>query len=273
MDSCFFGKNYKHYIYQDLSYPYLYKLKITKNEGYNYSGFQMKKSSLKYLSIKQNDYYKKCSGIFTMSKNLYNDLYEDTTLRHKIMHVGSGANSINKPIINSNKELSFVFIGKNFIRKSGDLVCEAYTKIKNKLPNETKLYIIGPSSIDNNYITNGIVFLGEQPYSICAEMLKKCKVFVMPSRFEAYGLVFPEALINGCICIGNNAFEMKEFINDDNGFLVNINQNKDLAIDQLSNVMLKAINSNLLVDGNKYYDLYNWDLVASRMVDFILKDL
>ena len=36
----------------------------------------------------------------------------------------------------------------------------------------------------------------------------------MPSYFEAYGLVFIEALTYGLPCIGRNAFEMPNFIQD-----------------------------------------------------------
>ena len=41
-----------------------------------------------------------------------------------------------------------------------------------------------------------------------------CDVFCMPSYFEAYGLVFVEALTFGLPCIGRNCYEMPYFIEE-----------------------------------------------------------
>ena len=50
-----------------------------------------------------------------------------------------------------------------------------------------------------------------------------CDVFCMPSYFEAYGLVFVEALTFGLPCIGRNCYEMPYFIEDGKtGLLLNV---------------------------------------------------
>ena len=51
-------------------------------------------------------------------------------------------------------------------------------------------------------------------YEESAKYFNLCDFFVMPSRFEAYGLVFPEALIFGLPCIGKNICAVPEFIQD-----------------------------------------------------------
>ncbi len=60
----------------------------------------------------------------------------------------------------------------------------------------------------------------------------------MPSEFEAYGLVFPEALSFGVPCIGRNAYEMQYFIKEGvNGYLLN-----DDKPEMLSEIMYKVLN-------------------------------
>ena len=55
----------------------------------------------------------------------------------------------------------------------------------------------------------------------------------MPSYFEAYGLVFIEALTFGLPCIGRNVYEMPYFIeNGETGYLLD----KD-DVDELANLM------------------------------------
>ena len=56
-------------------------------------------------------------------------------------------------------------------------------------------------------ITGGAGFIGSN----------LCDYFVMPSKFEAYGLVFAEALIYGLPCIGKKCYARPEFINNENG--------------------------------------------------------
>lgn len=269
--SYIFGSDYDHYTYQDLSYLLLEDLKRNKHLNYNYSGFKFSLRKMKYLANREAKFYKQAKGIFTMSEYLkdYLKKCEYDFDKTKVIHVGSGANSISK-LDKVEKENSFLFIGKDFIRKSGDIVCKAFESIQGKLPKHTKLYIIGPDNIDVCYLTKNIVFLGKQSYDVCAEYMKKCKVFVMPSRFEPYGLVFAEALISGCICIGNNDYEMKYFINNDNGYLVNINNN-DEDVEKLADVMLSSITDEKIIDSNLYKSKFNWDNVASIMVDSIEK--
>ena len=54
----------------------------------------------------------------------------------------------------------------------------------------------------------------------------------MPSYFEAYGLVFAEALTYGLPCIGRDKFAMSEFIEDGcTGRLISGEDAEELALD------------------------------------------
>ncbi len=88
----------------------------------------------------------------------------------------------------------------------------------------------------------------------------------MPSIFEAYGLVFIEALSFGLPCIGRDAYEMPYFIEDGvTGLLLKENNAVVLANmmdDLLSNEVIKE---NVKKKRDWYLKEYSWDTVAERI--------
>ena len=92
----------------------------------------------------------------------------------------------------------------------------------------------------------------------------------MPSKFEAYGIVFIEALTYGLPCIGRNAFEMPYLIQDGKtGFLL---QDEDAWL--LAQLMLRALEDsqmkeNVVTNRAHYLKEYSWDMVARKMAEVI----
>ena len=107
-------------------------------------------------------------------------------------------------------------------------------------------------------------------YSELVYYYNLCDVFCMPSKFEAYGLVFAEALAFGLPCIGRDAFEMPYFIDDGKtGFLL-----KSEDSNELSELMRKALESDEMkrnvVDKRAFYLYeYSWNTVINRIAKVI----
>ena len=96
----------------------------------------------------------------------------------------------------------------------------------------------------------------------------------MPSRFEAYGLVFVEALIYGLPCIGRKEFAMKEFIQDGvNGYLVEDDNVDELAKKMEDLLKNEKIKEYVLSKRKDYIKEYSWDEVANRMITVIENDI
>ena len=95
----------------------------------------------------------------------------------------------------------------------------------------------------------------------------------MPSYFEAYGLVFIEALAYGLPCIGRNAYEMPYFIEQgETGFLLEKDHVEELATlikELLSNERIKK---NVIDRRESYLQKYTWDAVAERIYHFIVNN-
>jgi len=267
------------YIYQDLSVDYLLRLRLQNHPA---AAYALKKVIPTFLVERKNKkakaFYENCAGVFTMSKWLEKDLIENTGLpASKVHHVGGGSNidvsGIDYSLKQGNK---FLFVGKVWDLKNGDLVVEAFRRLCAAYPDrKPQLFVAGPeakpASIGDD---ENIVFLGRLSYDQLIRYYNLCDYFVMPSRHDAYGLVFVEALCFGLPCIGKNICAMPEFIqHGENGFLL---QQDDAA--ELYGLMEK-----LLLDGDAmantvraqreyYLKKYAWDTVADRILSVLQQD-
>lgn len=160
-----------------------------------------------------------------------------------------------------------LFVGRDFERKNGPLVIEAF-KLARKSRPDLELYIAGPKK--KAPMEDGIVFLGDVSSENLPDIFNICDVFCMPSKLEAYGLVFVEALSFGLPCIGKNAYEMPYFIeNGKTGYLLESD-----SAETLSRLLIDAINNEEMkrnvVDRQEFYiKEYSWKTVCERIYNAI----
>lgn len=257
----------KTFLYEDLSVSYVKYMKQNLPEVFAASGFEhAEEKIIDKRMLLQNEYYRNCSAIFTMGHWLKNFLCENGVPSEKIFAVGGGCNCNTASIIPMKKTYSkILFIGRDFKRKGGFLTYEAFKTLRNRGEN-IELYVAGPEKDPIKNPCEGYIFLGEQSQSDCEKLYNKCDIFCMPSYFEAYGLVFAEALIFGLPCIGRNCYEMPYFINNGkNGYLI-----EDDSVDTLAEKMLcllhdKAIKDYVEEHREFYIQEYSWDSVAAKM--------
>lgn len=264
------GKN-KHFIYQDLSWNIAKDLKELNYKIFKISSFrQFDECTIKDNIKKQNLFYSHDNVYcMTMSKWLAKYLVENMHLpSERVCYVGGGENiDISKVDMSKKTGNKFLFVGKDFERKNGPLVVEAFKKLRsgNK---SYELYIAGIKK--DNIKGDGIHNLGLLSFDQLIKYFNLCDVFVMPSLFEAYGLVFNEALSFGLPCIGYNAYEMPYLIDDEiDGYLLKTNDANELAI-----LMKKAIENKEMINyvktnNEQYIKRCSWNSVVDRMTLFI----
>lgn len=113
-------------------------------------------------------------------------------------------------------ERRLLFIGKEFHRKGGEEVLAAFEIARASSNVPLRLTIIGPSTWPIRCpIPENVDFLGRLPCEEIGTYLRKAHAFVMPSRFEAFGIVYAEALCAGLPVIARNDQVVPEII--DNG--------------------------------------------------------
>ena len=226
----------------------------------------------------QDEYIRNCSGLFTMGHWLKDWLVAQGFSASRIHAVGGGIN-VDSSLINPQQKShnKILFIGKDFKRKGGYITYEAF-KLLRKQGEKVELYVIGPKQDPIDNPIEGYHFVGQIPFNEEAKYYNMCDVFCMPSYFEAYGLVFIEALTFGLPCIGRNCYEMPYFIKDGNlpehtndatGLLLNNEDPQELASLMLRILHDDSFSHNVLARRNEYIHEYSWNTVAERIARVI----
>ncbi|MGO4988726.1 glycosyltransferase family 4 protein [Gallicola sp. Sow4_E12] len=273
--ACIDGGKGSYYTYQDLNFEAMMELKKYNRESFNYSGYEnLTDKDLSREANKNLIAYKNATGIFTMGKWLEHFIVENMGLpKEKVHAVGGGCNIDISKISPNRSGNKFLFIGKDFPRKGGPIICEAFNILKKKYMPSADLYVIGPIEKPKECNYDGIKYMGELSYDELIDYYNSCDVFCMPSYFEAYGLVFCEALIFGLPCLGRRVFEMEYFIEDGvNGTLISEETTEEVAkkmFDLISNNKIKRYVKN---NRDYYINEYSWDAVAKRMLRVIEGD-
>lgn len=178
-----------------------------------------------------------------------------------------------------------LFVGRNFVRKGGPLVVQAFLILRKKYLPTAELYLAGAKEADIREALRerkinveeaewqAIHLLGDLGPESLTEYYNLCDVFCMPSYFEAYGLVFAEALAYGLPCIGRDKFAMPEFIEDGcTGKLFSGEDAQELAEDLRE--LLRDPKYRRAVEERREWYLreYSWDKVAQRICSVMEKN-
>ena len=213
----------------------------------------------------QMQYFRSCSGIFTMGHWLMKDLIDRCGISGDKVHcVGGGINLCAEPNRSIAREGNkILFIGRDFKRKGGYITYDAFVRLKHEIPN-LQLYVAGPKVNPIVDSIEGYHFMGDCDKAKLQELYNKCDLFCMPSYFEAYGLSF------GLPCIGRNCYEMPYFIEEGvTGELIT-----DDDINVLASKIQKILEDdsyakNVAQKRDWYLEEYSWDMVAKRILNVI----
>lgn len=267
------GHSYK---YIDSSLGYLIHLYNTDYESFMHSNFRniSIEALKKRYEIEKQYFHTEATGIFTMSKWLRNYLIDVEKMPPTKVHYAGGGINVDATKINwkSKNGKRFLFIGRDFERKGGQLVIESFKKLQVKY-NDIELYVAGPKSDPVKEVVPNYYFQGDVDSSKLFNLYNLCDYFVMPSYFEMYGLVFIEALTFGLPCIGRNCYEMPNFIEDGKtGFLLK-NDDPDELFKLMENLLFKSeIKENVIKHHDIYLKEYSWDEVAKRIYNVMVKN-
>lgn len=191
-----------------------------------------------------------------------------------ITPIGGGLNFDSLPLLQERTDFSHptaLFIGKDFYRKGGDLLLDAFKNVRVLLP-DARLIMVTEGMPVNKFDLTGVEII--KP-TWDREMIKvlylKADCFVLPSRLETWGDVFLEAMAYGLPCIGVNGDAMNEIIRDHKTGLIippgDVNSLSDALVFILSNREQRTkygIAARLEVENH-----FTWDHVVSRLYPII----
>ena len=181
-----------------------------------------------------------CAELVRQSSNYFKN---KIMIFHNILDI-ENINKLAQEKINKTFDESYfniLTIGRLEWEKGYDYVIEIAKQLKNKI--KFRWYIIGSGKLEEqlvreikeNNLDKNIIMLGFQrnPYPY----LKKCDIYVQPSRNEGYGLAIAEARILKKPIIASKIDSISEHvINGKTGVLLNLN------VEEFSNEILKMYN-------------------------------
>lgn len=125
---------------------------------------------------------------------------EGINLQTKIIHTYA---NISKHIL---KEDYFLYVGNNRPHKNVDFLLNVYAKYIGSC----KLIIVGHTNKSMKENRN-IIYLNNVNDAELIDLYKNCKAFILPSKYEGFGLPILEAISNGTIVFSSNYGALKEF--------------------------------------------------------------
>lgn len=253
-------------------YPYV--LDKLKGDNTDYGHGMLNSISSKALKqrIKREErLQKKAKAVFFMGNwvvKLMKEKYPQ--MSEKFIYAGGGLNSdfvINNVEKTDDGIKRILFVGIDFKRKGGELLVNAFKQLREKYDDKIELVIAGPNIIKNE---NGINYIGRLNRDELSKWFSKCDIYCMPSRFEAYGLVFIEALCYGLPIVAYKDFEMVYFVeNDSNGCLIDKYESEELSI-ALDRTLFNKTIKNKTVNMKKHYkEYYSWSSTVNRMMNYM----
>lgn len=217
--------------------------------------------------------------IFTMSEwlrsSFINDFNQDAS---KVIAVGAGANLYELPDVppRAGHSPTFLFVGKDFERKGGRILLDAFAEVRAIVP-EARLLIVGPRGLEAP--PEGVTFLGriqrgstngERAFD---ELYRSATAFVMPSNYEPFGIAFLEAMSYNLPCIGTNTCAMPEIISHERtGYIVSPGSTDELieAMSRVATDPEHAAAMGVAARARVEKDC-TWDIVVRRITSALIE--
>jgi glycosyltransferase involved in cell wall biosynthesis len=258
------------YVYQDLSFDVLERYYDAATGIPGFKGIDL--DTIRRRRERQHRIYESATGIFAMSEWFANTLTEWSGVpQEKVKVVYAGLNSVEMELEDVPERQGppkLLFVGRDFFRKGGESVVKALAHLRREYSTEVRLTVAGPDRWPmRGDVPEGVRFVGDRSTAEVARLYRGHDVFVMPSRFEAFGIAFREALASGLPAVGRAEFAMPEIIEPGkNGALVSSDDPSELAAAVVSVLENPEIRRHTVRTAREVRERFSWDAVAGRMI-------
>jgi glycosyltransferase involved in cell wall biosynthesis len=137
----------------------------------------------------------------------------------RVAVVGAGANLFPERAPRRDDGRTILFVGKDFERKGGPILLEAFALLRRGHP-KARLLVAGAPA-PRGAIPPGVFFLGRVSLEDVAALLAQATVFALPTLREPFGIAFLDAMACGVPCVGTRVEAVPEIVrHEDTGLLV-----------------------------------------------------
>ncbi len=218
------------------------------------------------LVAAEADYLRGAAHVFVVGKRAATSVATYGIPPSRITVVGGGTSwpVANASVVRGSGPVALL-VGRDFRRKGGDILLEAFSTMRRRLP-QAVLRIVGDAP---SRVPDGVEVLGH--IADRAELMRvyrSARVCVLPALFEPYGLVLLEAMTQGVPCIGSDVGAMPEIIHDGtDGTIVQAGD-----VDALTEALESYLGDPALAEQHgeaarqRVAGEFTWDRVAERIV-------
>ena len=204
--------------------------------------------------------------VYAFSEFVRQGMIEDYGCDPDRVHVvGTGANvRADAPERALDEQVAF-FAGYDFERKGGHLLLQAWPEVRRRLPGAR--LEIAASGRPPRSLPPGVTWLGRLSRDELTARYRQVSVFVLPSLFEPFGLVFAEAMASGLPVVATYTCGVPEIVRDgETGLLVPIGDAHALA-SALAELLGDPERARALGAAGRasVQEQFNWDRVAARI--------
>ena len=214
-----------------------------------------------------------CNKIIAISSSVYNEIVERNVNKNKIEIVYNGIDLSNISIRKKEHEnINIACVARLIAKTKGqDILIKSIRIVRNNYPN-IKCYLVGDANnikdreelkklVDDIGLDNEIVFTGN--LDNVPKFLESIDIFVLPSRYEGFGLALIEAMAAKIPVIASNIDGPKEIIKDNKyGTLF-----ESESVEDLAKKIIKVIESNDEIKIEKAYKYVNNNYSIKEMVN------
>lgn len=167
---------------------------------------------------------------------------------------------------------------ENQIHNKGmDLLLNSFSEVTKQCPT-ARLLIGGDGSARKNLeswisernLADKVIMLGGLSRQEVARQMQQCDVFVLPSRYETFGVVYAEAMACGKPVIATRTGGPDSFVTEQTGILIDVEDQE-----QLTQAMLYMAENHHKYDSKKIRahieDLFSMDAVARQLEEIYRK--
>ena len=175
----------------------------------------------------------------------------------------------------SNSDILLLFVGMNFEIKNLDLVMETLAQCNKNDENPFKLLVVGKGNrakyikkAKELKIFNQVAFAGAT--SFVQDFYLASDIFIMPSKYDTFGMVVLEAMLAGLPVIISSTVGARDLVDRSCGFVISPEEDPAIVSDILFKLKDNSIRWKMGAEARRRSRLCSWDAMAEDIYSLYL---